>query len=95
MLSGNINLINLVFALAGACTFVNALSKRSVSAATNVQAIIAKELEGIKAAGTWKNERVITSKQASDVTVQGLNGEVINFCANNYLGLAVSRAFVY
>ncbi len=80
------------FLLAGASALLTALPKRGVSAVAAVQSVISKELDGIKAAGTWKSERVITSKQASDVTVQGVNGEVINFCANNYLGLAVSHA---
>ena len=48
------------------------------------------ELEGIKAAGTWKNERVITSKQDIEINVDGSQGKILNFCANNYLGLSVS-----
>lgn len=46
-----------------------------------------KELAGIKEAGLFKNERVISSPQAADITLN--TGEnVINFCANNYLGLS-------
>ena len=48
------------------------------------------ELEGIKAAGTWKSERVITSKQDIEINVAGSQGKILNFCANNYLGLSVS-----
>ena len=48
------------------------------------------ELEGIREAGTWKAERVITSPQAAAIRVQGRAGTVLNFCANNYLGLSVS-----
>ena len=48
------------------------------------------ELEGIKAAGTWKSERVITSKQDVSINVHGSQGQILNFCANNYLGLSVS-----
>ncbi|MBN1592417.1 MAG: glycine C-acetyltransferase [Candidatus Coatesbacteria bacterium] len=44
-----------------------------------------KELSEIKEAGLYKEERVITSPQYSRITVKGK--EVINFCANNYLGL--------
>lgn len=45
------------------------------------------ELEGIKAAGTWKSERVIASPMESKVTL--VNGySALNFCANNYLGLS-------
>ncbi len=45
------------------------------------------ELEGIKAAGLYKNERVITTPQAADIKTDD-GKEVINFCANNYLGLS-------
>lgn len=45
------------------------------------------EIAGIKAAGLYKNERIITSPQAADITIAG-GKEVINFCANNYLGLS-------
>ncbi len=45
------------------------------------------EIDAIKAAGTYKAERVITTAQAADIAVAD-GSEVINFCANNYLGLA-------
>jgi glycine C-acetyltransferase len=45
------------------------------------------ELEEIRAAGLYKAERVITSPQNAAVRV-GSDVEVLNFCANNYLGLA-------
>lgn len=46
-----------------------------------------KEIEEIKAAGLFKKERVITTPQGADIkTTEGK--EVINFCANNYLGLS-------
>ena len=44
-------------------------------------------LEEIKAAGLYKDERVITTPQRVEIRVQG-GAEVMNFCANNYLGLA-------
>lgn len=47
-----------------------------------------KELRDIKDAGLYKNERVIITPQSSDIEVEGQKGEVLNFCANNYLGLA-------
>ena len=46
-----------------------------------------KELESIKEAGLYKKERVITSSQAAEITIQG-GKQVLNFCANNYLGLS-------
>ncbi|MEZ4319239.1 MAG: glycine C-acetyltransferase [Myxococcota bacterium] len=46
-----------------------------------------KELDAIREAGTYKEERIIVSPQAADIRVRG-DVEVLNFCANNYLGLA-------
>ena len=45
------------------------------------------ELDGLKTAGLYKSERVITSKQAGEIEVAS-GAKVLNFCANNYLGLA-------
>ena len=47
---------------------------------------IDKELEEIKAAGLYKTERVIESPQGAEIIVNGK--KVLNFCANNYLGLS-------
>ena len=44
------------------------------------------ELDTIREAGTYKEERVISSSQSAAIDVP--QGEVINFCANNYLGLS-------
>jgi glycine C-acetyltransferase len=49
--------------------------------------VLVKELEGIKEAGLFKNERIITSPQAAEITIAG-GQQVLNFCANNYLGLS-------
>lgn len=46
------------------------------------------ELAGLKAAGLYKSERVISSMQSAEIEVAGKT--VLNFCANNYLGLADS-----
>ena len=51
-----------------------------------IQTILSKELQAIKQAGTYKSERVITSSQSSKITAN--NKSVLNFCANNYLGLS-------
>lgn len=48
--------------------------------------VLEKELQEIKAAGLYKQERIITSPQAADIRANGR--DVINFCANNYLGLS-------
>ncbi|MBU2106796.1 MAG: glycine C-acetyltransferase [Alphaproteobacteria bacterium] len=47
---------------------------------------LTSELEGLKAAGLYKSERVITSPQSAEIEVS--NRKLLNFCANNYLGLA-------
>ena len=47
---------------------------------------IATEVEEIKASGLYKTERIITSPQGAEITVNGKT--VLNFCANNYLGLS-------
>ncbi len=47
---------------------------------------LAKELAAIEEAGLFKRERIITSEQGAEITVNGR--EVLNFCANNYLGLS-------
>ncbi|KAI8492610.1 hypothetical protein Bbelb_296510 [Branchiostoma belcheri] len=62
--------------------------RRFQSALASMKEILGGELEGIRQAGTWKTERVITSPQAANITVQGTEGNILNFCANNYLGLS-------
>ncbi len=47
---------------------------------------IGAEVEEIKDAGLFKNERIISSEQGAEIVVNGKN--VLNFCANNYLGLS-------
>ena len=66
---------------------------RHGSASAAVKERLEKELDGIKNAGTWKTERVITSRQDVSIDVQGSKGKILNFCANNYLGLSVSITY--
>ena len=47
---------------------------------------LSSELEGLKSAGLYKSERVIASPQSAEIEVGGR--KLLNFCANNYLGLA-------
>ncbi len=54
---------------------------------TSVKPSLQSELEEIESAGLAKHERIITSPQDAHITVRG-GQEVVNFCANNYLGLA-------
>lgn len=52
-----------------------------------LQPVLQKELAEIEKAGLYKKERIITSAQGADIQVN-TGQEVVNFCANNYLGLA-------
>ena len=52
------------------------------------KAIYASALEGIQEAGLEKRERIITTPQAAEIHVAQREGVVLNFCANNYLGLS-------
>ena len=53
---------------------------------------VRRELEAIRAAGTWKEERLIGSPQGALIRVGGR--EVLDFCASNYLGLSSHPAVV-
>lgn len=52
-----------------------------------LQPVLQKELEEIENAGLYKRERIITTPQGAEIKVSS-GAEVINFCANNYLGLS-------
>ncbi len=52
----------------------------------NIDSILDNELKNIQNAGLYKNERQIESSQSSIIQVSG--EDVVNFCANNYLGLS-------
>jgi len=52
-----------------------------------LQPVLQKEIAEIKEAGLYKTERVIITPQGAEIKVEG-GQEVINFCANNYLGLS-------
>ena len=51
-----------------------------------IQHRLQEEISGIKEAGLYKQERIIESQQQAEITVN--EKQVLNFCANNYLGLA-------
>lgn len=65
---------------------------RSIRCYTNAQnelrSSIESELQAIKNAGTYKTERIITGRQGMEISVQGSKRPLLNFCANNYLGLS-------
>jgi len=53
---------------------------------------LVEELQQIEDAGLWKQERLITGPQGVRITTE--DGEVLNFCANNYLGLSSHPAIL-
>jgi len=59
----------------------------------NVKAGFEAEIQDIKDAGLWKSERIIDSVQAAQIHTQEA-GDVLNFCANNYLGLSSHPALI-
>ena len=52
----------------------------------NIREYYSEEITAIKEAGLYKSERIITTPQSATINTQ--NKEVLNFCANNYLGLS-------
>ncbi len=56
---------------------------------TNYKSQFEKDLEDIHLAGTWKEEKTISGKQGAEIEVDGK--QLLNFCGNNYLGLAGSE----
>ena len=60
---------------------------------TDFQKHLQATLQEIKDAGLYKNERVIITPQSSGIQVEG-GKDVINFCANNYLGLADNKELI-
>lgn len=68
---------------------LNYSCRNSSTALAAARQLLENELDSIRQAGTFKHERVITSKQAVSVQVQGQTQPLLNFCANNYLGLSV------
>ena len=68
--------------------FLTLGSKSTITAMyKTLQPVLQKELEEIENAGLFKRERIIITPQGADIKVSG-GAEVINFCANNYLGLS-------
>jgi len=53
----------------------------------STQPVLAEEISAIKESGLYKEERIITTPQSAQIKTTG-NTEVLNFCANNYLGLS-------
>jgi glycine C-acetyltransferase len=60
---------------------------------TNVKYDLQKEIQDIRDAGLYKNERIIVTPQGAEIRTDQ-NLEVLNFCANNYLGLSAHPAVI-
>jgi glycine C-acetyltransferase len=56
--------------------------------------VLEEEIHKIKESGLYKEERVITSAQGATISIRG-GKEVLNFCANNYLGLSSRPKVIY
>ncbi|KAJ1929283.1 hypothetical protein IWQ60_001294 [Tieghemiomyces parasiticus] len=88
--------LNLSSSLVRSTSAIRTMSSASRSLPASLQKVVSQQLEGIHEAGTYKHERIITSPQRNRITVAGTPGapateapkEVLNFCANNYLGLS-------
>ncbi|CAK1550671.1 unnamed protein product [Leptosia nina] len=68
--------------------YIHELKSMERAGVEKLRDVLEDRLKEIKRAKTWKHERVITSPQDRTVTVKGAEGEFLNFCANNYLGLS-------
>lgn len=64
-----------------------------MSAYSDFQKYLQSELDEIRSAGLYKNERIIVSPQSAVIKVEPAQ-EVLNFCANNYLGLSDNKELI-
>lgn len=64
-----------------------------MEAYSNFRKYLQDELNDIKSAGLYKNERIIISPQSAKIKISS-GQELLNFCANNYLGLADSKELI-
>jgi glycine C-acetyltransferase len=67
--------------------------QQEISMSHPILPFLQKEIEQLKEQGLYKSERVITSHQRADIDVLP-NNHVLNFCANNYLGLADDKELI-
>lgn len=74
------------------CLCLRYLQQSSIRRLSTLTQIIEKrlntELDSIRQAGTWKSERIISTSQSAHIKVENSTNELLNFCANNYLGLS-------
>lgn len=84
--TGQVYTTRLLFAATGNFHSLDLLKNNSLYMNSNFVSRIGAELEEIRSAGLFKNERIISSEQGAEIIVNGKT--VLNFCANNYLGLS-------
>lgn len=81
--------------LQAVCTMVGAAATVRSSSFTAAQMtmrdVVDCQLAAIRDSGTWKSERIIVTSQGPSIRVHGRHAPLLNFCANNYLGLSVSK----
>eukprot|EP01103_Thecamoeba_quadrilineata_P010916 TRINITY_DN2489_c0_g1_i1.p1 TRINITY_DN2489_c0_g1~~TRINITY_DN2489_c0_g1_i1.p1 ORF type:complete len:417 (-),score=87.08 TRINITY_DN2489_c0_g1_i1:56-1306(-) len=70
------------------------LRQYSTSRIDHLRSVLSTQIDEVKAAGTYKRERIITSPQSNQISVQNRNDKVLNFCANNYLGLSDNKELI-
>ncbi|CAG9124016.1 unnamed protein product [Plutella xylostella] len=69
--------------------------RQDTAGVARLREVLEDRLQEIRKAKTWKHERVLTSPQDTKVTVHGAQGEFLNFCANNYLGLSAGMCLCH
>ena len=67
-----------------------AVRKAHSAAQSALREILRCQLNDISDSGTWKAERIIVTSQGPSIRVHDRHDPLLNFCANNYLGLSVS-----
>lgn len=68
--------------------------RRASTLANAIDNRLNADLESIRQAGTWKTERIISTSQSAYIKVEHSSTELLNFCANNYLGLSNNKEVV-
>lgn len=82
-------LLTSTFCRSDAIAYTTARAASTVSpASAALRSVLQTQLDGIREAGTYKTERIITSAQQTEIQVAGSTSRILNFCANNYLGLS-------
>ena len=73
---------------------LNLTIRRASTLAQVIDKRLNPELDSIRQGGTWKSERIISTSQSSHIQVEHSTNDLLNFCANNYLGLANNKEII-